>query len=624
MEERNRLRRAVCSLAAAFCVFCAPTVLADSLHLTDDSYVNFGQPNSNKGDQLELKLRDQANERRAFARFDLATLPLSTTVSDIDSATLRLWVKKVNGAGGQVDLYLVSSAWDEMTLTPSIAPTIAAAPFASLNILPEDEGRYVAVDVTAAVVTWLASNDGLALVSAGARVDFDSKEVAGTPAEIEQTSNAMIIDVALVGPAGPQGLQGVAGAIGPQGPAGNDGLPGAQGPQGSQGPAGADGAIGPQGQAGNDGSTGAQGPAGAAGVQGPSGPIGPQGPSGVVSFPANNTAGGDNALGSTTSGIRNTAIGSEALAANTTGGNNTAVGAFTLRENATSNNNTAFGAFALRGNTSGSGNTALGTSALINNLTGSSNVAVGVNALVNNSDGHSNAAVGLFAMNSNTTGFLNTAVGRGALYGNTNGGSNTAIGDNALGASISTNGNTAIGADALGQSTGANNIAVGHSAGFDLTTGANNIAIGNRGVAGEASTIRIGSASQTKTYLAGVNGNDLSATGTNVVVGPDGQLGTSSSASNVQGFYKVESVPLTFFPLNLNGTFAECDAGDMVTGGGYFMGNLSTLGHVAGFEVFRNRPSPTNLARWDVAAKNLTGGSTMTLVAYAICVDLTP
>ncbi len=82
----------------------------------------------------------------------------------------------------------------------------------------------------------------------------------------------------------------------------------------------------------------------------------------------------------------------------------------------------------------------------------------------------------------------------------------------------------------LSNTTGSNNIAIGISAGLNLTTGNYNICIGNSGVAGESSTIRIGTA-QTATFLAGVNGVMTGGTGTPVLIDANGQLGTISSSA---------------------------------------------------------------------------------------------
>ena len=67
---------------------------------------------------------------------------------------------------------------------------------------------------------------------------------------------------------------------------------------------------------------------------------------------------------------------------------------------------------------------------------------------------------------------------------------------------------------------------MGFAAGSNLTTGNNDIDIGNRGVAGEANTIRIGTAgTQTAAYIAGIAG--VTVTGNPVVIDESGQLGTA-------------------------------------------------------------------------------------------------
>jgi hypothetical protein len=242
---------------------------AATLVVTDDTYINFSQPNSNKGTQLSITVREPAGERRGFMKFDLGGLPSTASAADIQSATLRLWVKTVANTGGQLDVYLVTGDWFESTLTPANAPAISPTPISSFQILPADEGSYVAIDVTPAVLAWLTTNSGLAIVSGGARVDFDSKEI--DPAQIEQASNPAYIDVVLAAQ-GPQGPPGPQGPVGPQG---------AQGPEGPQGPEGHQGPIGLPGVPGADGATGPQGPEGPLGPAGATGPQGPQGPAGL-------------------------------------------------------------------------------------------------------------------------------------------------------------------------------------------------------------------------------------------------------------------------------------------------------------------------------------------------------
>jgi endosialidase-like protein len=87
----------------------------------------------------------------------------------------------------------------------------------------------------------------------------------------------------------------------------------------------------------------------------------------------------------------------------------------------------------------------------------------------------------------------------------------------------------------LNNTTGNNNIALGYTAGDNLTTGNNNIDIGNLGVAGESNTIRIGGnigvgdGSQTRTFIAGVNG--AAVMGVAIKVNAAGQLGTAPSSA---------------------------------------------------------------------------------------------
>jgi uncharacterized coiled-coil protein SlyX len=130
-------------------------------------------------------------------------------------------------------------------------------------------------------------------------------------------------------------------------------------------------------------------------------------------YPGFNTAEGQNALFSLTTGSANTAVGWYSLFSNTEGSFNTATGAGSLLFN-TGDNNTAFGAAALLFNSIGTENTAVGTTALLENTTGSSNTATGNFALRRNTTGTNNTANGSQALSFNNTGNNNTAMGAGA------------------------------------------------------------------------------------------------------------------------------------------------------------------------------------------------------------------
>jgi uncharacterized coiled-coil protein SlyX len=230
-------------------------------------------------------------------------------------------------------------------------------------------------------------------------------------------------------------------------------------------------------------------------------------------YAGGNTAEGQNALLSLTSGTYNTALGVFSLESNTTGKFNTGVGAGALLAN-TGDQNTATGTGALLSNTTGGGNTANGTFALFNNTTGQGNTATGADALLFNT-GSGNTANGAAALVENTVGNNNTANGFGALTVNSNG-----------------NGNTAIGRGALSATTGDGNTALGANAGNALTTGVNNIDIGLDviGAAGESNTIRIGNTNITATFIRGISGN-IAAGGAPVYVESDGHLGTLTSSA---------------------------------------------------------------------------------------------
>jgi uncharacterized coiled-coil protein SlyX len=135
----------------------------------------------------------------------------------------------------------------------------------------------------------------------------------------------------------------------------------------------------------------------------------------------------DGGYGPPTYGTGNTAEGQSALLSLTSGGFNTAVGWSSLRSNTTGTHNTAIGAGALRANTE-DGNTATGAAALFKNTTGGDNTANGLVALYSNTTGGGNTAMGLEALLSNTTGFNNTAIGNSALAVNTTGSGNVALG----------------------------------------------------------------------------------------------------------------------------------------------------------------------------------------------------
>ena len=97
-------------------------------------------------------------------------------------------------------------------------------------------------------------------------------------------------------------------------------------------------------------------------------------------YPGGNTAEGQDALFSLTTGDFSTATGDRALFSNTIGSSNTANGSQALYRNTEGESNTANGSQALFNNTVGNNNTANGMLALARNRTGSGNTALGFEA----------------------------------------------------------------------------------------------------------------------------------------------------------------------------------------------------------------------------------------------------
>ena len=253
-----------------------------------------------------------------------------------------------------------------------------------------------------------------------------------------------------------------------------------------------------------------------------------------------NTAAGFLSLLSTTTNSFNTGIGAGTLLSNTAGSlntpqgippgsENTATGAGALLSNTTGAENTANGAFALFSNTEANFNTAIGARALFLN-TGAENTAIGASALENNTTGNFNSANGAFALFFNGTGKSNAAIGDNTLFSNTAGNGNLAIGDSALFANTAGNNNVAIGVSALQGTTGSGNIALGFQAGALVGSSGNVIAIGSPGDDVDNSCF-ISNIRDVQTQNA-----DAIA----VVVDSAGQLGTASSSAR----YKKEIKPM--------------------------------------------------------------------------------
>jgi hypothetical protein len=219
-------------------------------------------------------------------------------------------------------------------------------------------------------------------------------------------------------------------------------------------------------------------------------------------YPGGNTAEGQNALQSLSTGGYNTAVGYLSLISSSTNSFNTALGAGTLLANI-ADENTATGAGALLSNTIGTNNTATGAFALVSNTAGGYNTAIGTDALSTNTIGSFNTAVGVSAAGQ-TTGSDNTAIGCAALSYPQTGSSNTVIGCNAGPGPFA--------------GAGDSNIYIGAGVGPALNSESNTIRIGDN-LQGAAAC-----------YIGGIVGQTATS-GSPVFIDANGKLGTLTSSA---------------------------------------------------------------------------------------------
>jgi hypothetical protein len=179
---------------AGLVLFACPVAgTADTLHVSDDAFVNLSQPGQNHGAQQALWVDNVApgGERRTLVRFDLTPLAFPAGNARVGRCVLRVWINAVPHPGS-VELHLVTQTWDEGSVTAATAPTLGPA-LATVPVASAQAGHYLTFDVTSQVKSWLEGtypNFGAAILpgaSAPVTLSMDSKEDTGTshPPELE-------------------------------------------------------------------------------------------------------------------------------------------------------------------------------------------------------------------------------------------------------------------------------------------------------------------------------------------------------------------------------------------------------------------------------------------------------
>jgi len=278
--------------------------------------------------------------------------------------------------------------------------------------------------------------------------------------------------------------------------------------------------------------------------------------------------------GAGTGNAQNTAIGNLALSSSTTGSSNTAIGYSALKSSTTAQSNVAVGREALLNVITGEGNIGIGTAPGYAITTGSRNNFIGLVSGASTTTGYGNNFLGDFTGRFNTTGSYNVAIGSTAgIYFNTGDG-NVAIGQSA--GYNNTSGSRSV---FIGQSSGGltstnayatninNSILIGYNTKPFSTPSTNQIVIGDTAVGIGDNTVTLGNTSITTTRLRGEvrGGSFVKDGGTSVqYLMADGSVSTGPSLSGY--------VP-TSRTLTINGT-----AYDLTSDRSWSVGTVTSVG----------------------------------------------
>ena len=136
--------------AAMLAILSTGAAFATEGVVLGDTYVNSAHPAVNYGSLSNLYVNSNGT---ALLQFDLSALPAGTTAGQIGSATLKLYVNRVN-TSGLVSVLPVNSAWSESAVTYNSIPTLGSM---VASFTPVAAEQYVIVDITALVQGWVTT-----------------------------------------------------------------------------------------------------------------------------------------------------------------------------------------------------------------------------------------------------------------------------------------------------------------------------------------------------------------------------------------------------------------------------------------------------------------------------------
>jgi len=166
-------------LVAALLVSAGTSVASTTtLQAVSDAYISASSSSTNFGSATTLLV---GNGNSALVQFDISSL-IGVPPASVSSATFSIWVAGVTTSGA-VDLFAVSSAWSESTVTFNTQPTTGA--LQASNVAVFTSGFYITLDITPLLKSWIvspATNDGLEIKAAAASpttsLSFASRENA--------------------------------------------------------------------------------------------------------------------------------------------------------------------------------------------------------------------------------------------------------------------------------------------------------------------------------------------------------------------------------------------------------------------------------------------------------------
>jgi hypothetical protein len=154
-----------------------PAAQGATLGATEDAYTRADRASSNYGSSNVLMTKRWQN-MRTFVKFDIGS------VSSVDSATLRIPVGDVKGAG-TITVHRVLESWDERSINHGNQPGSGSA-LASFSISDSDSGKTITLDATGLARDLVANrsqNFGIVLKTSNAAVHLKSRE-SGTPIQL--------------------------------------------------------------------------------------------------------------------------------------------------------------------------------------------------------------------------------------------------------------------------------------------------------------------------------------------------------------------------------------------------------------------------------------------------------